>query len=183
MARDASCNAPQAKPLSSLSVNQYRWINIWTSILGQGLARLPVIFALSLFCANGLAPFSSLETVFGEFSFCFSPAYRYKLRARFICCTVRRSGVVEGAINFRFAFAGVALLSVAGVRRKRRRFIERSRSYTILEAGSFTPNGARGGGWINDPLSTGCWFSTAVPFWRTFFCYFPSCLSVTYQVR
>ncbi|AYZ30242.1 DUF2684 family protein [Serratia sp. FDAARGOS_506] len=44
MARDASCNAPQAKPLSSLSVNQYRWINIWTSILGQGLARLPVIF-------------------------------------------------------------------------------------------------------------------------------------------
>ncbi|WP_274873862.1 hypothetical protein, partial [Serratia marcescens] len=57
---------------------------------------------------------------------------RYKLRARFICCTVRRSGVVEGAINFRFAFAGVALLSVAGVRRKRRRFIERSRSYTIF---------------------------------------------------
>ncbi|HCV67770.1 MAG TPA: DUF2684 domain-containing protein [Serratia sp.] len=44
MARDASCNAPQAKPLSSFSVNQYRWINIWTSILGQALAGLPVFF-------------------------------------------------------------------------------------------------------------------------------------------
>ncbi|RII71922.1 DUF2684 family protein [Serratia odorifera] len=44
MARDASCNAPLAKPLSSLSVNQYRWINIWTSILGYALAGLPVFF-------------------------------------------------------------------------------------------------------------------------------------------
>jgi hypothetical protein len=135
------------------------------------------------FAQTGWRHFHRLKQFPANFHFAFSPAYRYKLRARFICCTVWRSGVVEGAINFRFAFAGVALLSVAGVRRKRRRFIERSRSYTILEAGSFTPNGARGGGWINDPLSTGCWFSTAVPFWRTFFCYFPSCLSVTYQVR
>ncbi|PVD40115.1 hypothetical protein C5188_23860 [Serratia liquefaciens] len=73
MARDASCNAPQAKPLSSLSVNQYRWINIWTSILGQALAGLPVFFALSLFCAKLPAPFSSLETVSDKFSFCIFP--------------------------------------------------------------------------------------------------------------
>ncbi|HCU17594.1 DUF2684 family protein [Hafnia paralvei] len=41
---DASCNAPQAKPFSSLSVNKYRWINIWTAILSQTRHNIPVIF-------------------------------------------------------------------------------------------------------------------------------------------
>ncbi|NTZ38360.1 hypothetical protein CA284_17540 [Enterobacter mori] len=32
----------------SLSVNQYRWINIWTSILGHFFTRFPVFFDLPL---------------------------------------------------------------------------------------------------------------------------------------
>ncbi|AVZ82661.1 hypothetical protein DBV23_10630 [Edwardsiella ictaluri] len=44
MVPDASCNAPQAKPLSSLSVKKYRWINIWTAILGQGGGIFPLLF-------------------------------------------------------------------------------------------------------------------------------------------
>ncbi|RJT23216.1 DUF2684 family protein [Buttiauxella izardii] len=34
----------------SLTVNQYRWINIWTAILGYPLIRLPVIFAPASLC-------------------------------------------------------------------------------------------------------------------------------------
>ncbi|WP_311995358.1 hypothetical protein [Serratia sp. root2] len=69
MAQDASCNAPQAKPLSSLfsytrhlssrdlkfiGHNQYRWINIWTSILGQALAGLPVFFCRFALLRKGI---------------------------------------------------------------------------------------------------------------------------------
>ncbi|RAU38430.1 DUF2684 domain-containing protein [Enterobacter sp. RIT418] len=32
----------------SLSVNQYRWINIWTAILGHFLDRFPVFFDSAL---------------------------------------------------------------------------------------------------------------------------------------
>ncbi|ROH76079.1 DUF2684 family protein [Lonsdalea populi] len=35
----------KAKPLSSVSVNRYRRINIWTAILGRFLVLLPVVFA------------------------------------------------------------------------------------------------------------------------------------------
>jgi hypothetical protein len=31
-----------------MSVNQYRWINIWTAILGHFFARFPVFFDSSL---------------------------------------------------------------------------------------------------------------------------------------
>ncbi|MDI3361929.1 hypothetical protein QQF21_03375 [Lelliottia sp. V89_10] len=34
----------QVNNTGSLSVNQYRWINIWTAILGHFFARFPVFF-------------------------------------------------------------------------------------------------------------------------------------------
>ncbi|CPR16812.1 hypothetical protein BN1221_02289 [Brenneria goodwinii] len=37
----------KSKPLSSLPVNQYRWINIWTSILGHILDSLPAVFGFN----------------------------------------------------------------------------------------------------------------------------------------
>ncbi|TBL74162.1 DUF2684 family protein [Obesumbacterium proteus] len=78
---DASCNAPQAKPFSSLSVNKYRWINIWTAILRQTCRSFPVFllshvrkrvfFSLQIVLYS---PFFTLrkptETVFSKISFC-----------------------------------------------------------------------------------------------------------------
>ncbi|QBJ35228.1 DUF2684 family protein [Hafnia alvei] len=74
---DASCNAPQAKPFSSLSVNKYRWINIWTAILRQ--TRRSFLVFLSLYVRKQV--FFSIqsvllhlrkrtETVFSKISFC-----------------------------------------------------------------------------------------------------------------
>ncbi|MCL2894211.1 hypothetical protein [Brenneria tiliae] len=37
----------KSKPLSSVSVNRYRWINIWMAILGHILALLPAVFSFS----------------------------------------------------------------------------------------------------------------------------------------
>ncbi|MCG8707594.1 hypothetical protein JHU04_000783 [Brenneria sp. 4F2] len=37
----------KSKPLSSLPVNRYRWINIWTSILGHVLFPLPAVFGFN----------------------------------------------------------------------------------------------------------------------------------------
>ena len=43
--------------------------------------------------------------------------------------------------------------------------LERWRVY--LKSCPFNLSGMRGGGWINDPLSTGCCTSTATSFWRS----------------
>ncbi|MCL6358219.1 DUF2684 family protein [Pectobacterium parmentieri] len=37
----------KSKPLSSVSVNRYRRINIWTAILGHLLVSVPVVFRVS----------------------------------------------------------------------------------------------------------------------------------------
>ncbi|TCD26125.1 DUF2684 family protein [Lelliottia amnigena] len=37
----------QVNDTGSLSVNQYRWINIWTSILGHFLAQIPAFFDIA----------------------------------------------------------------------------------------------------------------------------------------
>ncbi|HCW47431.1 MAG TPA: hypothetical protein DGH25_08675 [Erwiniaceae bacterium] len=39
--------------MSSTGVNQFRWINIWTSILGYSLSELPALFLLEHFLSIG----------------------------------------------------------------------------------------------------------------------------------
>ncbi|QBB14422.1 DUF2684 family protein [Edwardsiella piscicida] len=71
MVPDASCNAPQAKPLSSLSVKKYRWINIWTAILGQGGGIFPLLFCRKRTLGDPAAhPVIRLQPV-DTISFCF----------------------------------------------------------------------------------------------------------------
>ncbi|MCL6317606.1 DUF2684 family protein [Pectobacterium atrosepticum] len=71
----------KSKPLSSVSVNQYRRINIWMAILGHLLVSVPVVFRISLPSSFYHRPFFLLQEMTGSnFHFAFPVACRYKRR-------------------------------------------------------------------------------------------------------
>ncbi|QHO89149.1 hypothetical protein CHQ91_26760 [Klebsiella michiganensis] len=64
---------------SSLSVNQYRWINFWTAILGQFLTPFPAFFDIRrIYRKKAVAIFPDNPRQRAYFYFAFYPASRYK---------------------------------------------------------------------------------------------------------
>ncbi|PDO71107.1 hypothetical protein CPZ29_26710 [Klebsiella oxytoca] len=64
---------------SSLSVNQYRWINFWTAILGQFWTPFPAFFDIRrIYRKRAVAIFPDNARQRAYFYFAFYPAYRYK---------------------------------------------------------------------------------------------------------
>ena len=69
----------------SLSVNQYRWINIWTAILGQILSPFPAFFdGGRIYRKTRLANFPDNRANLHIFILLFTPLLGIKRRARLI---------------------------------------------------------------------------------------------------
>ncbi|MDW3776397.1 hypothetical protein QWU01_06170 [Kluyvera cryocrescens] len=74
----------------SLSVNQYRWINIWTAILGHIFTSLPVFFEMALILLfNGMEIFPDTVVNVHIYILLFRRLIGIKRRARLIPISTR----------------------------------------------------------------------------------------------
>ncbi|AUV03997.1 DUF2684 family protein [Escherichia coli] len=81
MCQDAFTAVPRGRAGSNtdcLSVNQYRWINIWMAILGYFLDPLPAFFEVTHVLSELVTEIFPIDDANVLFYFAFSPRYRYK---------------------------------------------------------------------------------------------------------